>query len=159
MLMIKQKKCLILAPVILSGLLMIGEAQAQFDKYRTKTSVPSTSKKTSIKDLLNQKQAGIGAAATTTATTDDFGRQNAVPPKGPEASKYVNLNTETGYGPEVITSFDFPNTSLVDMVKHMQKLTGINLIYDDKLKGKVTCIDFCFSILDVFLINDAIERS
>lgn len=135
--MIKQKKCLILAPVILSGLLMIGEAQAQFDKYRTKTNVPSTSKKTSIKDLLNQKQAGIGAAATTTATTDDFGRQNTVPPKGPEASKYVNLNTETGYGPEVITSFDFPNTSLVDMVKHMQKLTGINLIYDDKLKGKV----------------------
>lgn len=139
--MMNKKTCLIIAPLLLSGLLIVGEAQAQFDKYRAKTSVQKESKKSSIKDILNQQNddatSGDSEETSNAAGTDDFGRQNAVAPKGPEASKYVNLNPETGFGPEVITSFDFPNTQLIDMVKHMQKLTGINLIYDDKLKGKV----------------------
>ena len=53
-------------------------------------------------------------------------------------NEYVNLNPQTAFGPEVVKSFDFEKTSLVDLTKHMQKLTGINLILDRDLKGKVS---------------------
>lgn len=66
-----------------------------------------------------------------------FGRK-ATEIKVDKDSKYVNLNPETAFGPEVVTSFDFPNTSLVDLTKHMQKMTGINLILDKDLKGKIS---------------------
>lgn len=52
--------------------------------------------------------------------------------------KYVNLNPETAFGPEVVTSFDFPNVSILDLTKHMQKLTGLNLILDKDVKGKIS---------------------
>lgn len=52
--------------------------------------------------------------------------------------KYVNLNPETAFGPEVVTSFDFPNVSILDLTKHMQKLTGLNLILDKDIKGKIS---------------------
>ncbi|HLE12467.1 MAG: type II secretion system protein GspD [Bdellovibrionales bacterium RIFOXYD12_FULL_39_22] len=58
----------------------------------------------------------------------------------PKAKEYVNLNPETAFGPEVITSFNFPNTSLTDLTQHMQKLTGLNLILDKELKGKISII-------------------
>ena len=50
----------------------------------------------------------------------------------------MNLNPETAFGPEVVTSFDFPNTTLQELTQHMQKLTGINLILDKDLKGKIS---------------------
>jgi general secretion pathway protein D len=53
-------------------------------------------------------------------------------------SKYVNLNPETGFGPEIVESFDFPNTDIMELTKHMQKLSGINLILDKDIKGKVS---------------------
>ncbi len=55
-------------------------------------------------------------------------------------SKYVNLNPETAFGPEIITSFDFPNTDIMEITKHMQKLTGINLILDKDVRGKISII-------------------
>lgn len=54
--------------------------------------------------------------------------------------KYVNLNPETGFGPEIVESFDFPETDIMEITKHMQKLTGINLILDKDVKGKVSII-------------------
>jgi len=55
-------------------------------------------------------------------------------------AKYVNLNPETAFGPEVVESFDFPDTDIMELTKHMQKLTGINLILDKDVKGKVSII-------------------
>lgn len=70
---------------------------------------------------------------------DTFGRTS---PKSAKPSKvdkkYVNLNPETAFGPEVVTSFDFPNVSILDLTKHMQKLTGLNLILDKDIKGKIS---------------------
>ncbi len=54
--------------------------------------------------------------------------------------KYVNLNPETAFGPEIVQSFDFPDTDIMEITKHMQKLTGINLILDKDVKGKVSII-------------------
>lgn len=74
-----------------------------------------------------------------TSGTDTFGRKNSgnVRPSKVD-KKYVNLNPETAFGPEVVTSFDFPNVSILDLTKHMQKLTGLNLILDKDIKGKIS---------------------
>nr|BDT28061.1 type II secretion system secretin GspD [Bacteriovorax sp. HI3] len=72
-------------------------------------------------------------------SSDTFGRKrtgSASPTKTDK--KYVNLNPETAFGPEVVTSFDFPNVSILDLTKHMQKLTGLNLILDKDIKGKIS---------------------
>ena len=58
----------------------------------------------------------------------------------PKSSKYVNLNPETAFGPEIVESFDFPDTDIMEITRHMQKLTGINLILDKDVKGKVSII-------------------
>jgi general secretion pathway protein D len=64
-------------------------------------------------------------------------KQNAQPAK---TNKYVNLNPETAFGPEIVESFDFPDTDIMEITRHMQKLTGINLILDKDVKGKVSII-------------------
>ncbi|MFP5385221.1 MAG: type II secretion system secretin GspD [Bacteriovoracia bacterium] len=58
----------------------------------------------------------------------------------PKSSQYVNLNPETAFGPEIVESFDFPDTDIMEITRHMQKLTGINLILDKDVKGKVSII-------------------
>lgn len=54
--------------------------------------------------------------------------------------KHVTLNPETAFGPEVVTSFDFPNIDILELTKHMQKLTGLNLILDKDVKGKISIL-------------------
>tara|TARA_R110000868_G_scaffold344396_1_gene605409 strand:- start:11705 stop:14089 length:2385 start_codon:yes stop_codon:yes gene_type:complete len=116
-------------PLALS--LAIPSAQAQFDQYRSRTNFNNDGANGSAKDFIQGQ--------TKTNDKDDFGRDSGAPaPSGPEASKYVQLNPETSFGPEVVTSFEFKDVSLVDLTKHMQKLTGINLILDKDLKGKIT---------------------
>lgn len=58
--------------------------------------------------------------------------------KAKKDGKYVNLNPETAFGPEIVQSFDFPDTDIMELTRHMQKLTGINLILDKEIKGKVS---------------------
>lgn len=67
-----------------------------------------------------------------------FGSRPVMRPKNAKTSKFVNLNPETAFGPEIVTSFDFPETDIMDLTKHMQELTGINLILDKDVKGKVS---------------------
>lgn len=99
-------------------------AQSQFQKFKSKTNFKKPDQPAA--KLLDDSATG----------TDVFGRSAPDLPKSD--SSYVNLNPETAFGPEVITSFDFPNTSLQDLTKHMQKLTGLNLIVDKDLKGKIS---------------------
>ncbi len=75
------------------------------------------------------------------ANQETFGDRPA-PKQGaqPKETKYVNLNPETAFGPEIVESFDFPDTDIMEITKHMQKLTGINLILDKDVKGKVSII-------------------
>ncbi len=80
-----------------------------------------------------------------TPDTDDEANQEAfgnrpAPNTNPKNPKYVNLNPETAFGPEIVESFDFPDTDIMEITRHMQKLTGINLILDKDVKGKVSII-------------------
>lgn len=97
--------------------------------------VPAKSKKVkALSDDLNS--AGDGSS-------NYFGRSGMSRPplNGSAKSKeFVNLNPETAFGPEVITSFDFPDTDIMELTKYMQKLTGINLILDKEIKGKATIV-------------------
>ena len=112
-----------------------------FDSYkgRTKFSQNNTKSSTNLIKKNGSKTINLGNSGT----TDAFGRGTGINTvKDAKKDKtYVNLNPETAFGPEVITNFNFPDTSLEDLTKHMQKLTGIQLIMDGKgLKGKVSII-------------------
>ncbi len=74
------------------------------------------------------------------ANQETFGNRPAETSKVPKNPKYVNLNPETAFGPEIVESFDFPDTDIMEITRHMQKLTGINLILDKDVKGKVSII-------------------
>lgn len=125
---------------LLTALLMTAppDLMAQFSGYRSETRYET--------DEPREQSAGgnVGASALLEKAESDetnpmFGRPAGTgSSKGPEGRQYVNLNPETAFGPEVVTSFDFPDTTLVDLTKHMQELTGINLILDKDLKGKVS---------------------
>ena len=107
-------------------LINVSFAQSKFKKYRSKTNFNTPEAETNSKG--NNKSS----------SKDVFGRNKNNSNLAPKAKEYVNLNPETAFGPEVITSFNFPNTSLTDLTKHMQKLTGMNLILDKELKGKIS---------------------
>lgn len=126
--------CLSITLVPLSG-------HAQFKKYKSKSRFKKANTNVSTKALIDKKRADSPIVQVSPTGNDAFGRSSedgaADSSKNP---KYVNLNPETAFGPEVVTSFDFPNTSLIDLTKFMQKLTGINLILDKELKGKITIL-------------------
>lgn len=126
--------CLALTLIPLSG-------QAQFKKYKSKSRFKKENAASSTKAFIEDKKNSAPVVKVTPGGDDVFGRSNSNPTAGaPTDPKYVNLNPETAFGPEVVTSFDFPNTSLIDLTKFMQKLTGINLILDKELKGKITIL-------------------
>lgn len=108
---------------------------AQFDRYRSETKLDN-------EKAAEQNNSSQSAARLLEQEGNDsdqlFGRTGNKADLPDSDPKYVNLNPETAFGPEVVTSFDFPNASLVDLTKHMQKLTGINLIIDKDIKGTVS---------------------
>ncbi len=131
------------APLMIGTALTLSQSlMAQgFDSYkgRTKFSQNNTKSSTNLIKKNGPKTINLGNSGT----TDAFGRGTGINTvKDAKKDKtYVNLNPETAFGPEVITNFNFPDTSLEDLTKHMQKLTGIKLIMDGKgLKGKVSII-------------------
>ncbi len=102
---------------------------AQFDKYKSKSNFDRKESRESITKLAEDRDGSRDEP-------DVFGRMDKELPKSDK--KYVNLNPETAFGPEVVTSFDFKDASLEDLTTHMQKMTGLNLILDKDLKGKIT---------------------
>jgi general secretion pathway protein D len=103
------------------------DVQAQFkaDKYKSRSRFKSKSSgsKKYIDDESNKKT---------------FGSRTEQQASNPD-STYVNLNFETAYGPEIIEKgFNFPNSDIMEVTKHIQALTGINLILDKDVKGKIS---------------------
>ncbi|MBF0207245.1 MAG: hypothetical protein HQK53_10190, partial [Oligoflexia bacterium] len=82
--------------------------------------------------------SGIGSGGFGTGRTGSGGRIGAADKNNKDKDKYVNLNPETAFGPEVLPNFDFPDIDLLQLTKYMQKLTGINLIYEKDIKGKIS---------------------
>jgi general secretion pathway protein D len=130
----KQSSLVVLSFAALVGTAFTGTGYAQFKKFQSKTEYNQQNDSEATSALLeNAEELEVGEE-------DVFGRGNSVRPNSviKKDNKYVNLNPDTAFGPEVVESFDFPNATLVDLTKHMQKLTGINLILDKDLKGRVS---------------------
>ncbi len=151
----------------LSTALLTLNAHAQFDKYKSNSNFNNSSSEAAQPEPADLNEDGSldtsagGPPTEMEEDDDDFSSANSARPmidsKGQEDAfgraantsfgstaatdkKYVNLNPETAFGPEVVTSFDFPDVSLIDLTKHMQKLVGINLILEKDLKGKVSIV-------------------
>ena len=127
------KRWLTILPILVFSIL---PAYAQFNKYKAKTEFQKSQGQT------NSVPPAPAQGTALPDSQDFFGRGTGVRgvKKTAEQQKYVNLNPETAFGPEVVTSFNFPDTSLLDLTRHMQKLTGINLMWDKDIKGKVTIL-------------------
>ncbi|RLA65398.1 MAG: type II secretion system protein GspD [Epsilonproteobacteria bacterium] len=112
-------------PIIITLMLASSVSMAQFSKYKAKTDYGSNTKQPAPQG--NPKK-------------DIFGRSAGINQVqgAKKEKKYLQLNPETAFGPEVVRSFDFPDISLKDLVKQMQQMTGINLILDKDLKGKIS---------------------
>ena len=105
------------------------EVKVKFEKPKKTVPTALESKNAQPIDLQQKK-----------TEADIFGRNTGVSSvsKLKKGKYHINLNPETAFGPEVIKSFDFPQTTLKELTKHMQKLTGINLIVDDEIKGNIS---------------------
>jgi len=118
---------------------MSPDSFAQFKKYKSKTRYKAQQVQTPKPSESNNFAKGSFSNSASDKKDDSstFGNRTSSAP-AVKNSKYVNLNPETAFGPEIITSFDFPDTDIMEMTRHMQKLTGINLILDKDVKGKVS---------------------
>lgn len=115
---------------LLAAVMAISFSQAsysQYNNFKSKTRFGKAKKKQDAKANFSDDDSN----------KKTFGARTPIQPKVKD-SKYVNLNLETAFGPEIIQSFDFPDTDIMEITKHMQKLTGINLILDKEVKGKVS---------------------
>lgn len=94
------------------------------------------------------KKGKLNSAGGITLGDDDesvgdvFGRGTGIndAKSAKKKKEFVTLNPETAFGPEVVTSFEFPNAEILDLTKYMQKLTGLNLIYEKDIKGKISIV-------------------
>ena len=112
--------------LICTGMVILSaSALAQFDKFKAKNKNAAPSR----------PSAKAGSQGF-----DNFGRQaNSVTSSPKEREKFVNLNPETAFGPEVIKNFNHPGATLMDLTVFMQKLTGINFILGkEELREKVS---------------------
>ena len=57
--------------------------------------------------------------------------------KGPGCLK---LDPDTGYGPDIITNFDFPDADVVEIAKTLGKLTCLNFILDKDVRGRISIV-------------------
>lgn len=158
------------APLVFASILLANtSAQAQFNKYRSQTRFNTNNDQANEQasedlDAMSEEDAAAALRAAEdlennealaqqapgnvfNGDADDDANQTtfgsrpspalAAKSKNPQ---YVNLNPETAFGPEIVDSFDFPDTDIMEITRHMQKLTGINLILDKDVKGKVSII-------------------
>ena len=117
-------------------LIIASDGQAQFSKYKSKTKYKSSNAKMTQENSSTPLRDKLKELESEEESSDQFGRKSSKKIK--VNNKYVNLNLETAFGPEIVENFDFENVSVVDLTKHMQKLTGINLIIEKELKGKIS---------------------
>ena len=130
-------KQLVLAFLIFGSL----GASAQFRKYKARTQLQEQ-ESSGGSESSSPRSVPLPENSAPPSDKDFFGRGTGVKgvKKTAEQKKYVNLNPETAFGPEIITNFNFQDTSLLELTKYMQKLTGINLIWDKEIKGKMTLL-------------------
>ena len=138
----RSHKARVLALALAGATVSGPQAFAQFNKFKSKTRFKQQTQQprpSAANANANANQAAGQSFQEDDQNVQTFGQRSAQKPApGAKESKYVQLNPETAFGPEIITSFDFPDTDILELTKHMQQLSGINLIVDKDVKGKVS---------------------
>lgn len=82
----------------------------------------------------------IGQAASSIGATTMSGGANSKIIPGAQSKGCLKLNPETGYGPDIITNFDFPDADIMEIAKTLGRLTCINFIIDKEVKGRISIV-------------------
>ncbi len=80
---------------------------------------------------------GSASAAVGATTTQSPSAKITSGAKNPACLK---LDIDTGYGPDIITNFDFPDADIVEIAKTLGKLTCLNFILDKDVKGRISIV-------------------
>lgn len=109
----------------LVGLLLLWQpANAQFNNYKERS------------DFKPSQGGGAQGFADSESNAEAFGNRTPAPRQ--DKSQFVNLNPETAFGPELVEPKDYINKDIMEITQEVQGLTGINLILDKDVKGKVS---------------------
>ncbi len=111
-------------------MVMSSSSMAQFkkDKYQTESRFNPGTKRDSDSDA--------NGFVDSQANADAFGNRTQAPKQ--ETNPFVNLNPETAFGPEIVEPKDYVDKDIMEITREIQELTGINLILDKDVKGKVS---------------------
>lgn len=103
-------------------------AQFQGDKYKADSRFNPGTKR--------DKNSNSNGFVDSQANADTFGNRTQAPKQ--ETNPFVNLNPETAFGPEIVEPKDYVDKDIMEITREIQELTGINLILDKDVKGKVS---------------------
>ncbi len=79
------------------------------------------------------------AANDVGATSTGGGANSKITPNG-KGPACLKLDPYSGYGPDVITNFDFPDADIVEIAKTLGRLTCLNFILDKDVKGRISVV-------------------
>lgn len=82
----------------------------------------------------------FGATASAMGNTSTAPGANARITPGDKSSGCLKLDPFTGYGPDVITNFDFPDADIVEIAKTLGRLTCLNFILEKDVKGRISVV-------------------
>ncbi|MBI3558296.1 MAG: type II secretion system secretin GspD [Deltaproteobacteria bacterium] len=95
---------------------------------------------------MNRSKPGGGSgidfnnAANDVGATSTTGGANSRITPGAKGPACLKLDPYSGYGPDVITNFDFPDADIVEIAKTLGRLTCLNFILDKDVKGRISVV-------------------
>ena len=84
------------------------------------------------KPRLEKPKADFKAMSDRVGNTSIQSGANSKITPGPNSAGCLSLDPSTGYGPDVISNFDFPDADIIEIAKTLGRLTCLNFIFDMK---------------------------
>lgn len=91
------------------------------------------------RDTSRSSGVDFGATSRDMGNASMNGGANSQIQKGGN-SACLKLDPYTGYGPEVVTNFDFPDADIVEIAKTLGRLTCLNFILEKDVKGRISIV-------------------
>lgn len=103
---------------------------------------PPTSGSREMERTPPPRSSGVDFGATSSAmgNTSVAPGANARITPGDKSAGCLKLDPFTGYGPDVITNFDFPDADIVEIAKTLGRLTCLNFILEKDVKGRISVV-------------------
>ncbi len=82
----------------------------------------------------------MGSASASIGATSLAGGANTKITPGSKNPNCLRLDPDTGYGPDIVTNFDFPDADIVEIAKTLGRLTCMNFMFDKDVRGKISIV-------------------